>query len=156
MASEACLQNPGSCDSFMIPYCKTLAGKADPTCACINSKLNGTSYQPMCSDLDCINGGYATKNMAAAIAAGCPTITNCTQYATYISTGLITNIDPTQKQTCGTEGGVGTSTSSSTTQTASTNPAIAALAAQSNQSNMTMTYIAIGAFILLVIYIIKR
>jgi hypothetical protein len=154
MASDACLQNPGSCDSYMIPYCKLPAGKADPTCACINSKLNGTNYLPMCSDLDCINGGYATKNMANAVANGCPSITNCNEYATYISSGLITNISPTQKQSCSSTGITNTSSLSTTNNTSST---VNSTAPPVDNTNL---YIALGfaAFIILLmfIYLIRR
>lgn len=136
MASEACLANPGSCDDYMIPYCSKLSGKTDPTCACINSKLNGSSYLPICSDQACINGGYITKNMATSVLNGCPTIVNCNQYATYISSGLITNIDPSQTQSCSSNG-VTKTTSGSTQQGTGTTTAIPS------------QYISIGAILLI-------
>jgi hypothetical protein len=71
---DYCKENPGACDSYMLSFCSTTAGKADPICACYNSKLKA----PSCFDKKCMNGGYRNSAMLA-VASSCPSIIKCTQ-----------------------------------------------------------------------------
>jgi hypothetical protein len=63
-----CASKPGTCDAMMVPYCLSTAGKTNPKCACINSKVANAP----CNDTACMNTGYMTTNMMNLTSGGCP------------------------------------------------------------------------------------
>lgn len=76
MPGEFCNMSPqdGNCDQFMIRYCQTPTGFADPRCSCLTSEMNC----PNKFDVNCIkNNGYRSSDM---IKAACPNVMNCTQF----------------------------------------------------------------------------
>lgn len=72
-----CLSNNGKCDVGMRAYCAAVPGAS--ACACINSPIATTKYNPMCVDLSCITGGYGTASMNQAAAGGCNIVDCSTQ-----------------------------------------------------------------------------
>jgi hypothetical protein len=81
------------CDSYITRYCKTVSGKTDPMCTCINSEIPFAN----CHDKKCQNTGYIPNNMKNQ---PCPTVLNCNQYVNM--TGEVQNsvVNVAQYQTC--------------------------------------------------------
>lgn len=81
------------CDSHITRYCKTVAGKNNPMCTCINSEIPF----PNCHDIKCQNTGHIPNNMRTQ---SCPTVLNCNQYVNL--TGEVQNsvVNVAQYQTC--------------------------------------------------------
>jgi hypothetical protein len=81
------------CDSYITRYCKTIAGKNNPMCTCINSEIPF----PNCHDIKCQNTGHIPNNMRTQ---SCPTVLNCNQYVNL--TGEVQNsvVNVAQYQTC--------------------------------------------------------
>ncbi len=101
-ATKWCLSKNGmgKCDTLMKTYCATAAGKTDPGCACINSPVAGTKYNPFCEDSKCITGGYPTQGMITSLGTGC-NIVDCSTAITLINNGGVQLSDPTVTQRCG-------------------------------------------------------
>lgn len=93
-------ENQGRFDVFMNEFCKDYP--TDSRCSCINSPIKkyGTTYNPLCVDLNCMKSGYATSSMLTANLNGCKII-DCTTVLDLTANKNININDFNITQNCG-------------------------------------------------------
>jgi hypothetical protein len=143
-------ENEGMCDNFMIPYCATAAGQADKKCACINSKVNSTGYNPLCVDQICQIYGYRTGGLQSTASQPCE-IVDCTTAIQLKAGGNISLNNTNIAQNCGSNQAINTSATNTSVITPVAGRTVTQTQPVQPTTIFTPTNIIIGIVLILVI-----